>query len=335
MMIFTNEVTHKSLHVPTDSPVKIKVKDDDESGQCHRAAACASSGVPRAPWRGWRHLWLAFMALAIGGCEELPIDPPRPTNRGLPTYAQVVERYNRNLRGVDQVWSVVTVSLSWLDDGKRRYEQGDGQLAVRMNDALSLTVGKAGHDIMRAGCNRTLYWLFDLHSDVKVLRFGRHGGPGSADGLDRVFPIQPRDLVRLLGLVKIDPVTDGLPGTVEWFGNLLLVEPAKSNGRLLVDPATMRPVRIDLKDEQGYSYVKADLAEYEPLQTAGVGPGSWPLVPTRITITHTEGKGSAKMTLSEPVGDREAVNPAWFDLKRLTNALQPDAVIDLDGQTAP
>lgn len=250
----------------------------------------------------------------------------------MPSYEQLVARYNRNVETIRHYTSFAVVEMTWRVDGRRRFEQGEGQLTVVVPDRLSLTVGKVGHDVLRAGCNDTRYWLFDFSGEEKVMHVGRHAKLSESVDAASGMPMQPRDLIHLLGVVPIGPVGDGASPLVEQYQGHYLIEPPGSNSRMLLDAGTARPLRIDLLDERGYSRVTARHKRFVHVKTEGVSPGRWPFVPTLITINDVQNRGSIKLSLTGTTGDADAIKPSWFDPEILATALQPDVVIDIDSQ---
>ncbi len=273
---------------------------------------------------------VVLLIFVLSACAATPVNPPARRAQALPSYEQLVARHNRNVESISRFWSFAVVEMTWREEGRCRFQQGEGQLAVVVPDRMSLTVGKAGHDVLRVGCNDTQYWLFDMSGEEKVMHLGRHakvsesveGAPG--------MPMQPRDLIRLLGVIKIDPAVGDTSPAVERINGDYLIEPPDSNCRMLLDPKTARPTRIDLLDEQRFSRVTAHHDRFAHVKTNGVSPGCWPFVPTLISITDSQNRGQIKLSLSDTVGNPEAINPRWFDPAVLATALQPDVVIDID-----
>ena len=273
---------------------------------------------------------IAPILLLLSSCITTRTTSTRPDATSLPSYEQLVARYNRNVEQISRLWSFAVVELTWREDGRSRFEQGEGQLAVVLPDRMSLTVGKLGHDVLRAGCNQTQYWLFDMRGSENTLHLGHHASVPRSVGGASSLPIRPRDLIRLLGVVRIDaPVGDTSP-IVERFKGDYLIEPPGCNCRMVLDPKTARPVRIDLLDERGYSRVTARHERYGHLKTEGVSPGRWPFVATLITMTDARKRGRINLALSDTVGDSDAINPRWFDPALLAKALKPDVVVDMD-----
>ena len=59
-----------------------------------------------------------------------PIRNPPPAN--MPSYDQLALSHNSNAKMIDQLWSSAVVELRWRENGKDRFEQGDGPLILVM-----------------------------------------------------------------------------------------------------------------------------------------------------------------------------------------------------------
>ncbi len=110
-------------------------------------------------------------ALALLGLLFLPGCPPRhqaatqvvaPPPEVMPTYGQVVERYNANAGRIDRLWCHAEADITWRQHDKTHYEQGDGVLMVVLPDRTSFSLGKLGNTLLWAGADAQKYWLFDL-----------------------------------------------------------------------------------------------------------------------------------------------------------------------------
>ncbi len=305
----------------------------------HRASSILHRVVHVAHHYQIRHaIWSVLFVIlsSVAGCIGTPQPAPRPPKPdvSLPAYGDLIRRHNANLSGVERVWAFATVELRWREAGRNRYQQGDGEVAVVVPDRLSLSVGKVGHHVLRAGCNGDTYWLFDLREPASSLHHGESSKLTDAAAEHFGLPVRPLDLIRLLGIVPIDPDRVPPERAIDMHNGQYLIEPPGTYSRMLLDPNTARPVRIDLIDARGHSHVSARLAEYRHLKTEGVPPDAWPLVATRIDITENREGGRIKLALAKPIGDADAINARWFDLKLLIRALAPSQVIDLDAAEA-
>ena len=260
-----------------------------------------------------------------------PIETPGP----LPTYGELIERYNETTRPLARVWAEARVDLVWRNEkGKRKSEHGDGRFMFIRPCRVALEIQEFDKGFW-AGGDGQRYWLFDLQ-DPRIAYIGRHENRGKRDTQTVPLPVNPADLLYVLGLASIDP--DKVPDTpaVERVAGYYLVEPPGLGLRMLLDPQTARPVRVDLLDADGQSAVKCVLSEPFKLETdSGDTDGSGPVMP-RIVEVYVLGQ-EARMTLKlkglTTKGTR--IKDAHFDFEILKRVMKPDEVVDLDAPPAP
>jgi hypothetical protein len=270
------------------------------------------------------NITLALALAALAGCATAPTTRPATTQpRSLPSYDQIAERYNRNIAGLNRLWSAATVELSWKEGDKKRWEQGEGQLIVVPPDRVSLSIGKLNNTLLWAGADAERYWIFDLQGD-KTAYVGKHADYAKAGGA-APLPIHPLELVRLLGITPL-PRGDAARGVaVEWMGGDYLVDfPARM--RLVIDPATALATRIDLLDAQGFSRVIAKLSAPGRVELENTPPGGFPTIATSFEITMTDREGWMKLHLSRLTNNHEKINERVFDFDFLEKTLKPQVV---------
>jgi hypothetical protein len=302
--------------------------------------------VPNGILAGGRRSVLGLLLLTVvmvGGCRK-PVDilpatflpdgsvgvPEEPT----PPYSEVVHRYNDGVRYVDRLWSETRVQMRWRDDrGRARMEQGDGKLLFIRPDRLALTVEKLGRTYLWTGSDDERFWMFDNQENVAFV--GHHRNVGRACMSPMPLPVHPSVVPFLMGWMPLDPggwVGVGGEPEVEWLRGHYLVEPPELRLRLLLDPRTLRPVRVDLTDELGRSVVIAQLSEYASLEIDGLPQDQWPTVATRADL-FVVGE-EARMTLelrrqSDGVRGNRIASQA-FDFDVLVRAHRPREVVRLD-----
>lgn len=279
--------------------------------------------------RSGKMLATTVLITAVAGC--LPMTTHPDGGMAFPPqhdYRDLVTRHNHAIHNVKRLWAFAIVSLRWQEDGRQRHEQGEGQLAVALPGHLSLTIGKV-HDLYRIGCDQERYWIIDLSGETTVAHVGRTALASSTSMRELNTAIQPQDLIRLLGLLPIDPLREPDPPAGVLHGRHWLIEPPGTHMRMLLDPQSARPQRIDLLDANGYSRVTATMKRYRHIETTGTSPGSWPTIATLIEIKDLETDSVAKISLTEMVGDADAIDARWFDLETLIDALDAE-VNDLD-----
>lgn len=245
-------------------------------------------------------------------------------------YRRVVGHYNQNLSRVDRLWARAVVELKWQDNEGSHFEQGEGNLILVLPDRVALSVGKLGHTLLWAGCDAQQYWLFDLR-DQKTVYVGSHDDVATGEAGALPIPIRPLDLMHLLGITRID--TSRLPASpmIEWIDGHMLIEPPGAQWRVLIDPQTHRPVRIDLLDQDGHSRATGRLSRWKRMTIDGTHPGAYPWVATRLEVSLVERPGTMTLFLSAPTDGRAEgrIKNQAFELPRLIKAFKPSRRIDL------
>jgi hypothetical protein len=280
--------------------------------------------------------------VCAGGCRPAqPIVPdtllPEPieTAGPLPSYGGLIERYNQTTRPLARVWAEARVDLVWRDDkGKRKSEHGDGRFMFVAPDKVALEVREFGKGFW-AGGDGERYWLFDLQ-DRRVAYVGRFENADKLDTRTFPLPVNPVDLLYVLGLVRIDPERVPEAPAVESVAGYYLVEPPGLGLRMLLDPRTARPVRVDLLNDKGESAVKCVLSMPTQPKT-GQDPvdGLKPVMPgvVEVYVLGQEARMTLKLKGLTTVGTR--IKEAHFDFDVLKRVMKPDEVVDLDADPAP
>ncbi|MEM1446740.1 MAG: hypothetical protein AAGF84_11835 [Planctomycetota bacterium] len=304
--------------------------------------------------------------LALVGCEtpQLNRDDMLPDATDvapatMPTYRQIVSRYNDRLIGVEIVSARTDVEVVWRDQrGKVRRESGDGRLIVRRPLDTAVTVKAFGQTIMWAGSNERQYWFFtDLHQGGEVVH-GRFGGAGITS---LPMPVSPELIPVLLGLTPLPEDVPGADEPVEALRGYALVEPPGLRLRMLLDVETAAPVRVDLLDAAGVSAVvcrldgRQDIERpsrddlileggvlVEPnldpdgavgkLMPAAEMPDTPLVLPETVTMYPVYEESRLTLELKRVQLEDTSVKARLFDLDTLIKALKPDRVIDLDAQ---
>lgn len=276
--------------------------------------------------RGLPALALAIALLASAGCyraeqslRQHPAGPP-------PSYAEVAQRYNANLRYLDRLWARVEVSLRWYEKGKKQFERGEGHLILQTPDNVALEVGKVGQTVLWAGSNPRKYWLFNLRAQPPEVFYGEHANVGKTGVQPLPMPVQPRDLVKLLGLAPLPASTEveeattspgNGNGRVRWHGAYLEVEADRDRYRLLVDPRTYLPVRVEWLDVKGHVAASARLSLPQAVRVKGLASEQWPRWPSRLEAEFAGSDDRLTLVFTDdayagPQEDR--VKPRLFDL---------------------
>jgi len=283
-----------------------------------------------------------FAALSLlAACAAAPAAPPADVPQL--TQRQVADRFNGNLSRVDRLWARSVVEIQWSEGKKKKFEQGEGNLILQLPGnkkdvptRVAFSVGKLGNIMMWAGCDATRYWLFDLR-DARSVMIGRHANAKRLEPDDLPVPVQPLELVRLLGVTPIEPEPRRAASPALWDAGAYVVD-VPGGVRVWVDPATFFARRIDLLDDKNATRISCLLSAYEPMELDQQPPGAWPKVATRlaITIAPRESQSEAKMTvflsgLTDGIAD-EKIRDNAFDYDSLRRIFKVEDVIDVDNK---
>lgn len=277
---------------------------------------------------------LAFMCvvLVLAGCKTDAIVPedlnPVPIDvikrEDLPTYRQLVDRYNQQGPALERVWARTKVELRWRDakDRKRR-ESGDGRLIFERPLNTAWTVEVLGDIKLWAGSDSNGFWLFDRMEDKRAY-YGQYGKP-MARALP--LPVQPEAVPYLLGLMPLNPDRVPAAPAVELFNGYCVIEPPGLNLRLMLDPQTARPVRIDLTDTAGNSVLVCRLSGEVSVPRDGLDPV---ILPETAELYPLGDESRMTVTLKRPSTDATKFKARLFDFKSLEKTMKPRNVVDLN-----
>jgi len=272
----------------------------------------------------------SIFLLVLASCQTPPTTVQQPKH--LPTYQELATRYNRNLQRIDRLWARAVVELRWHDEQGKHFEQGDGHLIIVLPDQLALSIGKLGNTLFWAGCNPQEYWWFDLQ-DQPALYFGFHANHALHTSEQLPLSVQPIDLIRLLGILPLAP-NPPTPPQVVWADGGYLIQPPNTGSRLLIDPQTTHPTRIELLDPSGEVALVSHLSRWQRMDIKGVPPGGLPFVATRFEMSLVDEYGSMTVFLSDPTDGQTGnqIKGSLFDLEYLRGVFKPIQEIDLDAQ---
>ncbi len=265
--------------------------------------------------------------------------PPDPIE--FRDYHDLAMQHNARLADLDRLWARAVVEMRWYDeDGRRRYEQGDGPLIVRRPDDLALAIGKLGNTRIWLGANANRYWLFDLNDDERIAYVGEADAPAEAltAGLAAgPLPVRPDAIVSLLGISPLEIDDDAMAARID--DHIVAVLPANDDANAPMPARELRfdlvgrLTRIDMLDEHGRSLLVVELDRFKPMKLEGHPPGAWPDVARHIRLTigpTTEQPARVDLSL-ESLTDRPAkFKDAQFDLDRLSDLYKIDRIERLD-----
>ena len=285
----------------------------------------------------------AMLAAAmLGGCQGSGGSgsgkPEAITRHGpAPAYSKAAAEFNQTVDHLDRISARANILLTYFDDeGNERHEDPEGRLQIVRPDKLALSLGKAGQTIFWFGCDAHHYWWIDLSDKSKrYAAVGMHDKFTDATAARIGVPIKPLDLIRVMGVVKMDPAGRG---ATQWSedGRLLgITEAIGDRGfqRTWVDPKTMRPVTIEIFDRGQNKVLVAEHTGDEPVEITRNDPAaaaSHPRMPSRVEITHLETDTVVRLTLT---GVRDGpISDKAFDLSVLLDKYPVDKTIDLDAR---
>lgn len=294
---------------------------------------------------GWSLAYTScsVLLLLLSGCHRPEtfttadgfVSPLKPADI---TYESLAARYNAAIEPMTTLWSRADIDIEWVEvdeDGDRKYrsESGNGKFIMRRGDTTidtAMTVEKLGKIYLWAGSNQSSYYLFDrVDGDNKTLYIGNH----LAIGGGRAFPlpIHPSMVPMLLGL---EPLPIALPQgdtqtTIDQYGDAYLLSMPDLGIRMLIDPKTFRPMRVDLTDRKGYSVLTAKLAGQLEVEATTALP-SPPLICDKAEVYVSGYESRFTLDFQSATTSARKVTDQMFDLAALKEALKPDRVIDLD-----
>jgi hypothetical protein len=289
-----------------------------------------------------------LFAAVLGGCEgqglswfdskeEKPQTESRLRLDKPVEYAQAARQFNRSIDYLDRMQARVNILLTYYDEeGNERHEDPEGRLQIIRPNKLAVSLGKAGQVLFWFGCDPEEYWWLDLSEKGKRLAaIGRHEKFDDATAQRIGMPIKPLDLIRLMGVVKMDVA---VRGATQWSddGKLLgISSPIGDRGfqRVWVEPTTMNAVTIEIFDRNRNMVLVADHSGSEMVEINRDIPGikvGQVRVASRVEITHLDTKAKVRVTLTGvkdgPVSDKA------FDLPTLLDKYPVDKTIDLDAK---
>lgn len=293
--------------------------------------------------RSFPVLFLILTAGMSACCHRPPVDfgpggsqsPITPADIG---YVELAGRYNHNVRYFDQLWVRDSITIEWNqtnESGKKSYrsESGDGKfIFVPPRDSV-LTVEKLGKVYIWAGSNERRYWMFDLvdggNEAVYVGSYDALGRPGTRA---LPIPVRPDSVAYLMGLlpIPVNPEAQDQPA-VEMFEGQYFVEPPGLNVRLLIDPASFRPTRVDLLDRKGFSRVTSVLTGQMAVDVEGLTDSELPTICKRAEIYVSGYETRLSVEVDYATTDASRINERVFDFETLMKMHKPPVYINLDG----
>jgi len=215
-----------------------------------------------------------------------------------PTWEEIADAQRLRLERLLPFRAGGAVELRWRDGGSRRFETCRGDLMLRTITESALDLRKVGERFLLVGSDDTRQWIFDVRRGEEAAWIRSRGTPWADDGPPITAEV---DLAELFGFFAVDdqplraPRWDPDSGAVE-----LILGPVAMPRRLLLDPTTFLPRRIEVHDPAGALLVGADLDNYDPVERVGLPPGARPRFPTRVRLRTGDGEGEISLFLIPP-----------------------------------
>ena len=287
--------------------------------------------------RYWMTVACALMAtLALPGCNRdkqvLPdtMLPDTASNDApLPSYPHLIARYNHTAEQLSPIRADARVDLVWRNEkGQIKNEHGDGRFMYIKPRRVVLEVEEFGKGFW-AGADGERYWFFDF-LEQRVGYVGRFDRLDGTHTNNLPLPVNPADLLHVMGLAKIDPTVIPDAPAVERVKGHYLIEPPGLALRMLLDPETARPVRVDLLDEEGSSRVICLLKDPIPVQPRDDDDPFMGNIESAIDVVMPANDARMTLTLKKPTHSDKHIREAYFDFDKLYKALKIKELIDLD-----
>jgi len=249
----------------------------------------------------------------------------------LPNYTELIHRYNLTAERLNPIRAAARVDLVWRNEkDKTKNEHGDGRFMFIKPGRVVLEVREFGRGFW-AGADGERYWFFDLQ-DQRTAYVGRFENLDGAHHQVLPIPVNPADLLYVMGLMPIDPELVPEEPAVERVQGHYLIEPPGLGLRMLLDPVTARPVRIHLLDEQGRSTVICRLTEPIRVKLGVLSDMTGPGIASVVDVVIPGREARMTLTLKNPTHDEKNIRDQHFDFEKLKKALKikPKDVVDLD-----
>jgi hypothetical protein len=275
----------------------------------------------------------ALVALTGTGCKSSQSTTAAPE---IPTYATLVTKYNKKINGLDRVWSRAVVEVTWKDGDADRFEQGEGLFIVEQPSNTALTVGKLGNIVLWAGSNTDSSWLLDLKEGDSTAYTIHNANIGNAAAKPLPVAVKPNDMIKLVGITKLDPNNPPSDPQVEWVDDDnakgFLIEPPGTNTRILIDPVTYLATRVEVLDANGHAVIDSHLSKPESVDQKGSFFGGGATMNSRIEIFVPTKKDKVVLYLSDlsSGADEKRITDDLFSPSDILGTYKPSKTVELD-----
>jgi len=210
---------------------------------------------------------LILIAVAAAGCGPMR-GPAAQAPAAALGPAEVLAAHNVWADSIQHVWSRAALMIdmpSQEKQGERARYDVDGHLFLQKPEDLYLHGQVMGQEVFAMGMNAERFWLW-VRPKVNKVWTGRRGGQG-----ERQFVLAAEDLMTALGMFRIALEPNDLATFDVMPAQYVLTQQRDFAGRrvpwrrIWFDRRSLRPVRVDLYDEDGRCLLMAELLKYEPV----------------------------------------------------------------------
>lgn len=274
---------------------------------------------------------LAVCLAGLGGCAS-PEGPRFARPEALPSYPEAARRFNVRVERLSRVWSRVNITLRTpKDTGGTSVDRAEGHLQLEQPDRTALSINKLGETYFYLGSDADGYWWLDMSDgDRKVGLYGRHAEATPELVAELGLPVHPRELLEIFAITPLPVRGEGQitePGVASWDESLgmLRIETASMWGRRLlwVDPVTMAPQRVELRDGRGGVRAVCEMGRYISAPVRGDGR-----VPPKLASQYRlqMPETGTRVTLELYGAENRPISARAFDFEELLEAYGIDEV---------
>lgn len=291
----------------------------------------------------WVGVVMAAALAGTPGCRQAPstVQPLQPVAQGpVPSYADAAAGYNARVAPLERLWVLINGSkLRYRDrEGKVQEEQGDGVCQYVRPGKVLVTLRKYGQVGMLLGSDDQRYWWIDVQNRPYRAYVGRHEHVTPERIEAKGLKIHPLDFVDLLGLTELPAaggqtawVPDGLEVRLAGRGERGNPRVRPGTRRLVLNPKTWDPVRVEILDANGRVLAASTLGEFERVSLRGAGPDvPRPRVPLKVTLDVDGGSTQVMLNLEQPQDDPSRLRDRVFNFEKLVEGYGIQEIIDLD-----
>ncbi len=289
---------------------------------------------------------VAWLLVVLAGCCESALRRPQGSTKidvdfdPDAVWAEVRRAQDARLGALGTLSSAGTAIIRGEMDGAVRSEQVELRLWWLAPSRAAFRVSKLGASFQFLGWNGDRWWALDESGKEPVLRVQSLSEFRMGNLDETLFP--PPLLLGLLGVMSWPEDTpEGLEAIrVDDEGRVVGVRfelPdfawATSDGfdlgirsgiRVEVDRFDQGPSRIWWIEPDGSTRIESSLSRLESVETRGLPPGAWPMLPHRVKMRSATGD-EISISLDVPLAGGE-ISERLFDLDALRKR-HPDAIV--------